>query len=90
MCMIKHVEISVVFPSNKLHFNEVKWQTKFVNKKKTFTFKGTAIFFIIMIRRGIYDCDITLIFAISKGNRFLKKRKTDTVIVKKIGPSNSE
>lgn len=44
-------------------------------KKKTFTFKGTAIFFIIMIRRGIYDCDMTLIFAISKGNRFKKKRK---------------
>lgn len=60
-------------------------------KKKTFTFKDTAIFFIIMIRRGIYDCDMTLIFAISKGNRFKKKeRKTDTVIVKKIGPSNSE
>lgn len=43
--------------------------------KKTFTFKGTAIFYLIMIcfrRRGIYDCDMTLIFAISKENKISK------------------
>lgn len=71
------------FRSIKLYFNEVKWQTKCVNKK-TFTFKGTALFHPIMIRlrrRGIHDRDMTLIFAISKGNRFqkcfdkLKKKK---------------
>lgn len=43
--------------------------------KKTFTFKGTAIFHFIMIRlqrRGIFDCDMTWIFAISKENKISK------------------